>query len=121
MYAPKLRFMTDDERWAEGFAHRIDTKAAEIQKEITELFTKAKAEFAPPMTSAQYDTTFDDLLATIAKNDYWAKGQLEWQREMARGMQNIYPQGAYNSGAGLLGNLGMAGGNPLSAYRAPWL
>lgn len=102
MYAPKLRFMTDDERWAEGFAYRIDVKADAALAEIKAMADKARSDLCPVVVkSVPKDDRLYNLQRMLMDN---SRG---YQHQFAD-MQNLGMNG------GVLGTIGglKALGNP---------
>lgn len=110
MYAPKLRMMTDDERWAEGFAHRVDTKFDALLKETMEEFAKLRQELLPPIAvSVEWDHHYSDLQKFLADLGY---------RDVRMGQQQAMhnPYGTHNLGMEGAPGFGLGLGNILGAY-----
>jgi hypothetical protein len=72
MYAPKLLPMTKDERWAIGFAHRVDHKADEALAEIKRMADKARTDLG----LWRGDYGFTDIIFLQSGTDaYYGTGQ----------------------------------------------
>jgi hypothetical protein len=109
MYAPKLRDMTKEERWQEGFAYRIDSKCDALQEEISDLFRKAKMELGPQPVFLQSGNDVRNMTLQDIYNSLPQDVMLGIRQQQQSMLQNVYPQGAYNMGVEhnwLLGALG---------------
>lgn len=109
MYAPKLRDMTVEERWAEGFAYRINDKAEQIAAEIKAMVQKARLDLGliQPVTAGSIDkpplqNPWDGLRA-LGQDEIYARHLAQMQ--MATNVPNPWGQ----LGGASLQNLGMAG------------
>jgi hypothetical protein len=113
MYAPKLRDMTADERWAEGFAYRIDTRADEIKAEIAQMVKKARVELGL-MEAVTPTERYIDVGIYQSGNAldalYWAQAQ---------GMRHISPTTQAACGMTNIGLIGSAWGgiNPFGSQH----
>ena len=113
MYAPKLRFMTDDERWFEGFCYRIDVQADAALAEIKVMADKAREALPAEKPKSFHGLDWlSNLHLSGLQNVHWQplRGQQamsggELHEMMRRQMEGLRPAqpGLYS---GLLGGMG---------------